>query len=249
MKMLVLTLDLAGTFAFALNGGMTAVKHRLDLFGILVLSLAAATFGGVTRDVLIGATPPAALSDWRYVAVSLVAGLAIFFFYSAADRVRSAVLILDAAGLAFFAVSGALKALAYGLMPFAAIMLGVLTGVGGGAARDILVAEIPGVLRAELYAVAALAGALVVVIGNSLQLPSIAVAVVGGVVCFGLRFMAIHYGWHLPRACQTDNRKFGTHTPSDRVAGETAGRDSLGSHADHAQELINQTPGARPKDE
>jgi uncharacterized membrane protein YeiH len=228
---------------------MTAVKHRLDLFGILVLSLAAATFGGVTRDVLIGAAPPAALSDWRYVAVSLTAGLAVFFFYSTADRVRSAVLILDAAGLAFFAVSGALKALAYGLMPFAAIMLGVLTGVGGGAARDVLVAEIPSVLRAELYAVAALAGALIVVIGKTSQLPSVAVAVVGGLVCFGIRFMAIHYGWHLPRACQTDNRKFGTDTIDDRVTGELARGDSLGSHADRAQQFISQTPGTHPKDE
>jgi len=205
MKMLVLALDLAGTFAFALNGGMIAVKHRLDLFGILVLSLAAATFGGVTRDVLIGASPPAALSDWRYVAVSLIAGLAVFFFYSTADRLRSPVLIIDAAGLAFFAVSGALKALAYGLIPFAAIMLGVLTGVGGGIARDVLVAEIPSVLRAELYAVAALAGAAVVVIGKMLQLPSIVVAVVGGGVCFGLRFMAIRHGWNLPRACRADS--------------------------------------------
>jgi|ERR1051325_950755 uncharacterized membrane protein YeiH len=205
MKMLVLALDLAGTFAFALNGGMIAVKHRLDLFGILVLSLAAATFGGVTRDVLIGASPPAALSDWRYVAVSLIAGLAVFFFYSTADRLRSPVLIIDAAGLAFFAVSGALKALAYGLIPFAAIMLGVVTGVGGGIARDVLVAEIPSVLRAELYAVAALAGAAVVVIGKMLQLPSIVVAVVGGGVCFGLRFMAIRHGWNLPRACRADS--------------------------------------------
>ena len=230
MKILVLALDLGGTFAFALNGAMTAVRNRLDLFGILVLSLAAATFGGITRDVMIGAVPPAALSDWRYIAVSLVAGLAIFFFYSAADRLRSAVFLLDAAGLAFFAVSGALKALSYGLMPFAAIMLGVLAGVGGGIARDVLVAEIPSVLRAELYAVAALAGASVVVIGNMLQLPSVAVAVVGGGMCFGLRFMAIRHGWHLPRACQTDDRSFDEPSPADTITDTTkAKRNSSGS--------------------
>ena len=230
MKILVLALDLGGTFAFALNGAMTAVRHRLDLFGILVLSLAAATFGGITRDVMIGAVPPAALSDWRYIVVSLVAGLAIFFFYSAADRLRSAVLILDAAGLAFFAVSGALKALSYGLIPFAAIVLGVLTGVGGGIVRDVLVAEIPSVLRAELYAVAALAGASVVVIGNMLQLPSVAVAMAGGGVCFGLRFMAIRHGWHLPRACQTDDRSFDEPSPADTITDTTkAKRNSSGS--------------------
>ena len=219
MKILVLALDLGGTFAFALNGAMTAVRHRLDLFGILVLSVAAATFGGVTRDLVIGAVPPAALSDWRYIAVSLLAGLAIFFFYSAADRLRSGVLVLDAAGLAFFAVSGALKALGYGLMPFAAVMLGMLTGIGGGIARDVLVAEIPSVLRAELYAVAALAGASVVVIGILLQLPTLAVALVAGVVCFGLRFMAIRYGWQLPRACQSGQMSLESASREKRVTG------------------------------
>ena len=90
MKILVLALDLAGTFVFALNGAMTAVRHRLDLFGILVLSLAAATFGGITRDLMIGAVPPAALATGG-ISRSLVAGFAIFFFYSAADwRKRSA---------------------------------------------------------------------------------------------------------------------------------------------------------------
>lgn len=200
MKTLVLALDLAGTFVFALSGAMTAIKHRLDLFGILVLSLAAATFGGIGRDLLIGSVPPAALADWRYIAVSLLAGATVFFSNSPTARVQTLVLILDGAGLALFAVSGALKALAFGLAPVAAILLGVLTGVGGGIARDILVTEIPTVLRAELYAVAALAGASVVVMGDALRLPSIPVAGVGMAVCFGLRFMAIRRGWHLPRA-------------------------------------------------
>lgn len=200
MKTLVLAFDLAGTFVFALSGAMTAVKHRLDLFGILVLSFAAATFGGIGRDLLIGAVPPAALADWRYIAVPVLAGITVFFTYSLTVRLQTPVLILDGAGLALFAVSGALKALTFGLTPVAAILLGMLTGVGGGIARDILVAEIPTVLRAELYAVAALAGASVVVIGNMLQFPSVPVAAVGGGLCFGLRFMAIRYGWRLPRA-------------------------------------------------
>jgi uncharacterized membrane protein YeiH len=138
--------------------------------------------------------PPAAIADWRYIAVPLLAGVIVFFSYSATARLQTPVLIIDAAGLAFFAVSGALKALAFGLTPVAAIMLGVLTGIGGGIARDILVAEIPTVLRADLYAVAALAGASVVVIGDRLQLPSVAVAAVGGGLCFGLRFMAVRHG-------------------------------------------------------
>lgn len=217
MKTLVLVLDLAGTFVFALSGAMTAVRHRLDLFGILVLSLAAATFGGIGRDLLIGAVPPAAVGDWRYIAVPTIAGITVFFTYSATARLQTAVLILDGAGLALFAVSGALKALTFGLTPVAAIMLGVLTGVGGGIARDILVAEIPTVLRAELYAVAALAGASVVVIGRLLQFPILPVAAAGGGLCFGLRFMAIRYGWHLPLACKSDQLTFDSLPPSDVI--------------------------------
>jgi uncharacterized membrane protein YeiH len=216
MKTLVLAFDLAGTFVFALSGAMTAVKHRLDLFGILVLSFAAATFGGIGRDLLIGAVPPAALADWRYIVVPVLAGITIFFTYSATARLQTAVLILDGAGLALFAVSGALKALSWGLTPIAAIMLGVLTGVGGGIARDILVAEIPTVLRAELYAVAALAGASVVVIGRLLHLPTLPVAAIGGALCFGLRFMAIRYGWQLPHACRSDQLTFDSLPPSHK---------------------------------
>ena len=224
MKTWLLILDLAGTFVFALSGAMTAVRHRLDLFGILVLSLAAATFGGVARDVLIGAVPPAALSDWRYIAVSLTAGFIIFFRHPSSSRLKTPVLILDGAGLAFFAVSGALKALAWGVMPVPAIILGLLTGVGGGVARDILVAEIPTVLRAELYAVAALAGATVVVLGRILQFHSVAVSVAGAALCFGLRFMAIRYGWRLPQACYSDQLTFQDAPPpktksDDREAG------------------------------
>ena len=200
MKTLLLIFDLAGTFVFAISGGMTGVKHRLDIFGVLVISFAAATFGGIGRDLLIGATPPAALGDWRYIAVSLFAGLIPFFWYPAASRLRVPILVLDAAGLALFAVSGALKALEFHLIPVAAVLLGVLTGVGGGIARDILVSEIPIVLRADLYAVAALAGASVVVLGSMLQLPSLPTTIAGIVLCFGLRFMAIRRGWNLPVA-------------------------------------------------
>ena len=199
---LLLVLDLAGTFVFALSGAMAGVKHRLDLFGILVLSFAAGTAGGITRDVLIGAVPPAAINDWRYIVTSLLAGLLAFGWSSTISRLWSPVLIFDAAGLGLFAVSGALKALDFGLNPVAAVLLGVLTGIGGGMVRDVLVAQIPTVLRAELYAVAALAGASAVVIGSLLQLPSTPVAVAGATVCFGLRLGAIWHGWRLPGARQ-----------------------------------------------
>lgn len=199
-ELLPYLLDLAGTFVFALSGAMAGVKHRLDLFGVLVLSFAAANTGGITRDVLIGAVPPAAINDWHYLGVSLLAGLATFFFPSRIHREWNPVLLFDAAGLALFAVTGASKALAHGLNPVMATLLGMLTGIGGGMARDLLLAQIPTVLRAELYAVAALAGAAVVVIANVLQLPPGPAAIAGAALCFGLRVLAIKQGWQLPVA-------------------------------------------------
>lgn len=196
----LLVLDLAGAFVFALSGAWVGVKHRLDLFGVLVLSFAAANAGGITRDVLIGAVPPGAIRDWRYIAVTLAAGGMTFLWYPRVTRLRNPVLVLDAAGLALFAVTGTQKALAYQLNPVAAALLGMLTGIGGGILRDVLVAEIPTVLHADLYAVAALAGAAVVVVGHLLRLSPTAVAVAGVVVCFGLRLVAIRRGWQLPVA-------------------------------------------------
>ena len=192
--------DLGGTFVFALSGAAAGVKHRLDLFGVLVLSFAAGNSGGIARDVMIGAVPPAAISDWRYVAVSVLAGLVTFYSYRMINRLSSPVLVFDAAGLALFAVSGAGKALAFHAGPVAAMLLGMLTGIGGGMARDVLVREIPTVLRTELYAVAALIGAAVVVVGNMLHLSSSVAAAAGAVLCFALRFMAIRYRWQLPIA-------------------------------------------------
>jgi uncharacterized membrane protein YeiH len=193
-------LDLAGTFVFALSGAMAGVKHRLDVFGVLVLSFAAANTGGITRDVLIGAVPPGAISDWHYLAVSLLAGIVTFCFPSRVDRQWNPVLFFDAAGLALFAVTGASKALTHGLNPVMSTLLGMLTGIGGGIARDLLLAQVPMVLRADLYAVAALSGAAVVVVAHVLQLPAEAAALVGAGLCFGLRVLAIRHRWRLPVA-------------------------------------------------
>ncbi len=200
LGVLPLALDLGGTFVFALSGAAAAVKHRLDIFGALVLSLVAASSGGIIRDVLIGAVPPAALDDWRYVAVSLLAGVVTLFWHSAVERVRNPVQLFDAAGLALFAVSGAHKALLFHLGPLPAALLGMLTGIGGGIVRDLLVAEVPAVLHSEIYAVAALAGASVVVIGSRLGMASSVATTVGALLCFGLRFMALRRGWRLPAA-------------------------------------------------
>lgn len=199
-RTLVLILDLGGTFAFALSGAMAGSRRRLDLFGVLVLSCAAAMCGGIARDVLIGAMPPAALMDWRYLAVSLVAGISAFFWSSWMERLRNPVRLLDAMGLSLFAVAGTQKALAFGLSPLMAALLGMVTGIGGGLARDVLLAGIPSVLRSDLYAVAALAGAAIVAGGHVLDAPVLFTAICGGLTCFGLRVMAIRWGWHLPVA-------------------------------------------------
>lgn len=197
---LVYILDLGGTFVFAISGAVAAVNRRLDIFGILVLSFVAGNAGGITRDVLIGAIPPAALRDGWYLLVSIVAGLITFFSYAGVDRLRNPVLWFDAVGLSFFAVAGAEKAVEFGLYPPMAALLGMVTGVGGGMTRDLLVVEIPQVLRSDLYAVAALVGASIVVAGHVLGLSYGVSAPVGGVLCFGLRFMAIRHGWRLPVA-------------------------------------------------
>jgi uncharacterized membrane protein YeiH len=200
LDILLVALDLIGTFVFALSGAAEGVKHRLDLFGVLVLSFAAGTAGGLTRDVLIGSIPPAAISDFRYIVVAVLAGLVMFWAPRMVDRLRRAVLLFDAAGLALFVISGTYKALAFGANPVAACLLGVLTGIGGGIVRDLLVREIPTVLRREIYAVAGLAGALIVVLGYYWRLPPTAVAIVAAILCFGLRLISIRRNWQLPIA-------------------------------------------------
>ena len=198
MTTFLLVLDLAGTFVFAISGAMAGVRFRLDLFGVMVVSLVAATAGGIFRDVLIGAVPPNAINDWRYIVVSVAAGLVAFRWHTAIERLRQPVLIFDGAGLALFAVTGTARALNYDVEPVGAILLGVLSGVGGGALRDILVAKPPTVLRSELYAVTAMAAAVVVVSGDLLELPPRPVALIGAGVCFALRLAAIKRGWELP---------------------------------------------------
>ncbi len=192
--------DLLGTFVFALSGGTAGVRSRFDIFGLMVLAFAAGNAGGITRDLLIGAVPPAAISDWRYLAVCLLAGLATFFWYGYIDRHRTLVLLFDGAGLGLFAVAGTQKAFAAGLNPVMAISMGMLTGIGGGILRDVLVNQTPTVLLADIYAVAALAAGIVVVVGHALHLPAVASMTAGALLCFWLRVMAIYRGWHLPVA-------------------------------------------------
>lgn len=200
---LVTVLDLGGTFVFAISGAVAAVKYRLDIFGVMVLAFAAGNVGGITRDLLIGAVPPAAISSLNYLGVSILAGLIVFFRDPVVTRHSNMVLWFDAVGLAFFAVAGAEKALMHGINPVMAALLGMLTGIGGGMLRDVLVMQIPAVLRSDLYALAALVGAAIVVGGHVLNVNAVATTIVGGLACFALRYMAIRHGWHLPHARKT----------------------------------------------
>jgi uncharacterized membrane protein YeiH len=197
---LLLVLDLMGTFVFGAEGSMTAAVNHLDVFGVMVLAFATALAGGIARDVLIGAVPPNAIRDWRYGATAFAGGIAVVFFHEFYQRVPPAVIIgFDAGGLSLFAMAGATKALDYHINPFAASLLGVLTGVGGGTVRDVMLAQVPAVLRADVYATAALAGAVLMILCNKLGLPRVPSAILGGLFCFTLRMIAASNHWNLPQ--------------------------------------------------
>ena len=198
---LLLVADLAGTFLFALEGARRAIAGNLDFLGVMVLAFATALGGGIIRDLLIGDHPPASLRDWRYAATAFLAGGFVFFLYRTQQAIpESLIVVLDAAGLSLFAVAGTEKALAFKNNPLIAVLLGAITGVGGGTIRDILLAQVPVVLRADVYATAALLGSAVMVIARRLSLPPVLAATTGGIVCFSLRMLAVHYHWNLPKA-------------------------------------------------
>ncbi|MGN6129418.1 MAG: trimeric intracellular cation channel family protein [Nocardioidaceae bacterium] len=195
----LVVLDLVGIWVFAISGGLVAVRKDLDIFGVLVLSLTTGLGGGFIRDVLLGAVPPSSLADWRYLVVPVAAGLVTFWFHPTLGRMERLVNVFDAAGLAVFCVTGALKALAYGLGPVPAALLGMATGIGGGMIRDVLAGRVPVVLRDELYATPALLGAGLAVLGHGLGLPSAVVAPPAALVCFAWRVLAMRRGWDAPR--------------------------------------------------
>jgi uncharacterized membrane protein YeiH len=196
---LLLVLSLIGTFVFGVSGGMAGVRARLDLFGAVVLGVVVGIAGGTIRDVLIG-IPPATFRDWRYLAVAGGAGLLSAFASSAIDRFQAPIDALDAAGLALFCVTGAATALAYRVGVVDAVILGAITGIGGGMLRDVLVREIPGVLRGGLYAIPALIGAGIVVAAYQAGDHTVVFPLVAAVVCFSMRMVGLRYGLGLPSA-------------------------------------------------
>ncbi|MDR3441949.1 MAG: trimeric intracellular cation channel family protein [Legionella sp.] len=192
-------LDLAGTFAFAISGAAAAKQRGLDLFGICTIAFTVACGGGVIRDLCIGAIPPEGLTNWHYLVVVIIATGMTIGLYSFVQRLNHPVLFFDALGLSLFAVTGAQKSLAYGHNAEVAVLLGITTAVGGGVLRDILLNRVPVILEKEIYASAALIGALIVVSGNYLKwLSNDWVSIIALIICFGLRLLALRYNWNLP---------------------------------------------------
>jgi uncharacterized membrane protein YeiH len=196
---LLLAIDLIGTFVFAVEGASAAIQANLDILGLMVLAFVTALGGGIVRDVLIGATPPNSIRDWRYPATALTGGAVVFFLNSFVSRVPGELIItLDAAGLALFAVAGAAKALDYDIHPLLAMLMGGVTGVGGGTIRDVLLARIPTVLHADIYATAALAGAAATILALKLKMRPAVATTAGIAICFTLRMVAVWRHWNLP---------------------------------------------------
>lgn len=202
--MLLVVLEMVGLAVFAASGALAAVRAKLDLFGVAVLGLTAALGGGVIRDVLLGIHPPTSLRQWPYLAVPAASSLIVFLLHPQVDRLRRAMLLADAIGLGLFTVSGTTIALDHGVPAYTACLIGMTTGIGGGALRDLLIREIPLVLRREIYALAALAGAVVVAVGDRVGLPNGPVATVGAVLIVTIRVIALRLHWNAPHARDTD---------------------------------------------
>ena len=195
---LLLVLDLVGIAAFAASGALTGVQKSLDIFGVVFLSGVTAVGGGFLRDALIGATPVAALADWRYLVTPAVVGIAVFFVHPTVARLARPLLLLDAAGLGLFAAAGTTKAIDHGIGPVGSVGIGMITAIGGGILRDVLVSEIPAVLHREIYATAALAGAVIVVTGDRLGLAGAPVAVTAVLCTFVIRSVSRWRKWSAP---------------------------------------------------
>lgn len=195
----LLVLDLAGTFAFALNGALTALRAtRLDIVGVVTLGMITALGGGTLRDVLLNSLPPATFVDSRYLAVAAIGGLIAFFSGRHVERISRPINVLDAAGLGLFAVTGALKAIDLGFGPAQAVIVGGITGVGGGTIRDVLIRRVPSVLSSGLYAVPAMMGAATVVVARALGATGPVVAVSAAVLCFLIRMLGVRFDLNAP---------------------------------------------------
>lgn len=195
-------LDLMGIFVFAISGALLAVRKNFDVFGIAVLAEVTALGGGLFRDLVIGAVPPAAFTDLGYFVTPLFAAALVIFLHPHVERIQVAVNVFDAAGLGLFCVVGTTKAYDYGLGLTASACLGLATAVGGGVLRDVLANEVPSLLRwdRDLYAVPAIVGATMVALCIRYDVLNAMTSSFAVVTAFVLRLLAMRYHWRAPRA-------------------------------------------------
>ena len=191
--------EIVGVTVFALSGGLVAARRGMDLFGAVVLALVAGLGGGIIRDVLLGATPPANLGNVWALSAAALAGTIAFYWDLGVEKFRRAVLVLDAGGLGLFTVNGAVTALALDAPPLAAVLLGLITGIGGGVLRDLLSGQVPVVLQDDIYAVPSLAGSVAVVLLSQAGAFSVTAGVVVASAVFAVRLLARRRRWHLRR--------------------------------------------------
>ena len=207
MELLILVVELAGTMAFAASGAMTGMQKNMDIFGICILALTTAVGGGVTRDLILGNTPPATFRNPIYATVAIVTALVLFLPWVRHFLMRDpllyerSMLILDTFGLGIFTVMG--MRIAYETTPsptlFLLVFVGVVTGVGGGVIRDMMAGDTPYIFVRHIYACASLAGALVCAAlwGRLGELPAM---LIGMAVVIFIRLLSAHYHWNLPKA-------------------------------------------------
>jgi uncharacterized membrane protein YeiH len=192
-------LEVVGVFVGAMSGALAAVRKQFDVFGILVLAWATGLGGGILRDLLIGAVPPVGISEWELVATAVAGGMVMYFFHPRLERARRFIVVLDAGALAVFTVVGTVKGLEYGTTAIAAVLVGVVSGAGGGVLRDLLTGEVPVVLHdRQLYAIPALAGAVSITALWQLDLVGPLAAGLVVLAIFVARVVALRFRLHAP---------------------------------------------------
>lgn len=195
---LIYALDLFGVAVFAVSGSLAAGRKHMDVFGVAVLGLVTALGGGTLRDILLDAGPVFWIEDRLYLLVATAAALLTFFSVRVISIPWRGLLISDAFGLAVFMAVGTAKSLAVTDSPVIAMIMGVMTGVAGGMIRDVLSAEIPLILRKEIYATAALCGSLAYIVMMEFGLAATLSLLLSALITLLIRLAAIHYNFSLP---------------------------------------------------
>ncbi|HPE94370.1 MULTISPECIES: trimeric intracellular cation channel family protein [Sphaerochaeta] len=192
--------DLFGTFIFAITGAVKGVRCKLDILGVVVFACTVGCGGGMFRDMLIGATPVAALTDSAYILTCVGTGLAVFFLAPKFVGKWRVILFADSLGLGVFTALGVAKGAMYGIGPVGQVLCGVFSAVGGGVVRDIMSRSVPSVLTSDFYATASLIGGILYLMLEMTDLGIFPKFLIASSTVFVIRLIAIKYRFHLPVA-------------------------------------------------